>query len=64
VFGGWPFESKVPNEIRLFSTSGTCLTSHNILTTPSNILILILYMPIILQCAPLPIVTIPKFTDL
>ena len=40
-----PFESKVPNEIKFFLKSVTCLTLPKVLTTPSNILILIVPIP-------------------
>ena len=51
----YPFESIVLNKIRFLFRSGTCLTSPSVLTTPSNILILIILIPTILQNALLPI---------
>ena len=59
-----PLKSRVPNEINFFFTFGTCHTSPNVLTTLSNIFILIDPIPTTLQEASLPIRTKPQLTDL
>ena len=51
-------------KLNFFFTSGTCHTSPNVLTTLSNIFILIVPIPTTLQEASLPIRTKPQLTDL
>ena len=53
------FESRVLNKIRFLFRSGICPTSPSVLTNPSNILILTVPIPVILQDTLFPINTIP-----
>jgi hypothetical protein len=59
----YPPESKTPNEIKFKLTLGTYLTSVSYLTIPSNILILMLPTPTVLQGIPFPINITPSSID-
>ena len=53
------FESRVLNKIRFLFRSGMCLTLPSFLTNPSNILIMTIPIPVILQDILFPINTTP-----
>src|SRR5688572_16062663 len=59
----YPKSSKVPNEIRFFPKAGTCRTLVKVNFCPSIVLNLMDPIPVILQGALLPTITVPPLQD-